>query len=346
MTGHPSVSVVIPTAGLARRRMLETCLRSIHRAVLPGDDVEIVVVLDGGDPGDYDALHRLDRPVRVLAQPHAGPAAARNLGWRSSHGEVVAFLDDDTAVGDEWLADLRRHFAGDPSLAGLGGRVEPITPTNVVSRMMTDMGHLQHRRGPHGWRLITANAAVRREVLEDVGGFDERFPTAAGEDFDLFDRIGRAGHRLVGVRDTVVYHRHPTTVRAMLRTANRYATAPRVMLDEPTPAKAPPWEGMPFPRGALVHGRAVVKARYRQASRVVVGAVAARVRRRRVVANLERLLFAVPIVPRVGQFFETARAAEGQPSRRIAAGEAVLEVLWRVEFARLRPRPLEDASSD
>lgn len=221
-TNSESLCVVLPTANAWRHRSLFQALDSIHRHLLPGDSLDILVVLDGEDPADYAFLDDLDHPVRVISQPQAGPAAARNLGWRSTDADVIIFIDDDIIVDAEWLSDLRAYLRDHPEVHAFGGGVRPLHDRNVVSRMITDQVHIQHQPGDHGWRLITANAVVRREALEAVGGFDEHFRLAAGEDFDLCDRMGAAGFVVTATDDMVVYHHHPVSIHEMRTRARRY----------------------------------------------------------------------------------------------------------------------------
>jgi GT2 family glycosyltransferase len=218
---EPTISIVIPTAGRHRRPMLAGCLAALVAQLDDVPGAEVVVVLDGDDPAD--GRPEVPAGVRVLARPKGGPAAARNHGWRATSAPVVAFLDDDTVPRPGWLRALADAFAAHPELAGIGGEVVPLRPHNLVSRTLTDHGHLAHRRGADGnWRLITANAAFRRNALDAVGGFDERFPHASGEDLDLCERLVTAGLRTGVAPGAVVAHHHPTTLRAMLAMARRY----------------------------------------------------------------------------------------------------------------------------
>ena len=214
--------VVLPTANPWRRESLFQALDSIHRHLLPGDSLDILVVLDGEDPADYAFLDELDHPVRIMTQPQSGPAAARNLGWRSTDADVIIFIDDDIIVDADWLSDLRTHLREHPEVHAFGGAVRPLFDTNPVSRMITDQVHIQHQPGENGWRLITANAVVRREALEAVGGFDEHFRLAAGEDFDLCERMGAAGYLVTATDAMAVYHRHPVSIHEMRTRARRY----------------------------------------------------------------------------------------------------------------------------
>ena len=135
--------------------------------------------------------------------PGAGRRAGggRNLGWRRASAEWVAFLDDDVVPGPSWLGALARDLDGlGPEVAASQGRVRVPMP---AGRRPTDWE--RNVQGLETAQWATADMAYRRSVLEEVGGFDERFPRAYREDADLGLRVVRAGHRIV-VGDRVVLH--------------------------------------------------------------------------------------------------------------------------------------------
>jgi histidinol-phosphate phosphatase family protein len=188
--------VVIPTVG---RDSLRWLLEALAAAGGPRPGQLLVVddrrdrsraLPSGGVPG-----------VSVLAGRAAGPAAARNLGWRRASAEWVAFLDDDVVPSPTWLADLARDLEGlGPEVAASQGRVRvPMPP----GRRPTDWE--RNVRGLETARWATADMAYRRSVLEEVGGFDERFPRAYREDADLGLRVVRAGHRILPGRRVVAH---------------------------------------------------------------------------------------------------------------------------------------------
>ncbi|MCC6449651.1 MAG: glycosyltransferase [Candidatus Aureabacteria bacterium] len=72
---------------------------------------------------------------------------------------------------------------------------------------------------PH---VITANAMFRRSVFDKVGLFDERFPSAGGEDLDLGWRVHRAGYRMKYSPSARVVHRHKSSIRQLFRQHYRY----------------------------------------------------------------------------------------------------------------------------
>jgi histidinol-phosphate phosphatase family protein len=148
---------------------------------------------------------RLAGRVEVVPGRAAGPAAARNLGWRRATAEWVAFLDDDVEPSATWLADLAADLEGLGSdVAATQGRIVVPMP---AGRRPTDWE--RNVRGLETARWATGDMAYRREVLERVGGFDERFPRAYREDADLGLRVVGAGYRIVGGRRVASHPARP-----------------------------------------------------------------------------------------------------------------------------------------
>ncbi len=131
--------------------------------------------------------------ITVLAGKAAGPASARNVGWRASRAPWIAFVDDDVVVGERWLEELAhdlRDAARD--VAGSQGRITVPLPSG---RRPTDWERNVAALETSQW--ITADCAYRRSELLAVGGFDERFRRAYREDADIALRIVARGKRIV-----------------------------------------------------------------------------------------------------------------------------------------------------
>jgi histidinol-phosphate phosphatase family protein len=117
----------------------------------------------------------------------------------------VAFLDDDVVPSATWLADLAADLEGlGPDVGGSQGRIVVPMPGG---RRPTDWE--RNVRGLETARWATADMAYRREALEEVGGFDERFPRAYREDADLGLRVVGAGYRIVRGRRMVTHPVRP-----------------------------------------------------------------------------------------------------------------------------------------
>ncbi|MGE5594988.1 MAG: glycosyltransferase family 2 protein [Hyphomicrobiales bacterium] len=198
----PAVSVVVPT--FRRPHLLGRCLEALARQTLDPRDFEVIVVDDEPSPETRrvveraaDAAPQFD--VRYLAvDRNRGPAAARNLGWRAAAGAVIAFTDDDCLPGPGWLCAGLSAMAAE-GLAGVAGRI--VVPRNdPPSDYELSTAGLEHALFP------TANCFYRREDLQALGGFDERFTIAWREDSDLQFRMLESGRRLGRAENAIVVH--------------------------------------------------------------------------------------------------------------------------------------------
>jgi glycosyltransferase involved in cell wall biosynthesis len=166
-TSLPFIDVVVCTFN--RASMLEGIISSLMAQTYPPERYLVTVVDDGSADDTWSKLEQMAasqsrlRPLRIA---HAGLSAARNCGWRSARGDIVAFTDDDCLADPGWLAAVARTFADHPEALGAVGK------TVTVAEQVTPMTHQVVVSGPntiyHG-----CNMAYRREVLSAVGGFDK-----------------------------------------------------------------------------------------------------------------------------------------------------------------------------
>lgn len=212
------LSVVVPTHN--RGELLERVVGAIVGQTLARDAYEVVVVDDGSTDGTETLGAELAarHGICYVRQDNRGAAAARNRGIREATGDVVAFTDDDCLVPADWLEQLADGYARHPEVAGVGGGLVPeaeaLRSSAVarheawVAREVYGAGDEEVAGGfacPAGG---TNNMSYRREVLLEVGGFDEGFPPRVwGEDADLKLRITERGGRLLYVPVAVVHLR-------------------------------------------------------------------------------------------------------------------------------------------
>lgn len=219
--GNPRFSVVLPTYN--RPAQLLSCLSALGRIDYSRDRFEVIVVNDGGRlPAEADLAPLLDRiKLRVITQSNRGPSTARNVGATAATGAYLAFTDDDCEVTSGWLRAFDASLAAAPE-ALIGGHTVNALPRNVwaeASQMLIDYLYeyynaVEARRVP----LFTSNnIALPAERFRKLGGFDESFRFAAGEDRDLCDRWAGAGHAFVYAPAAVVHHFHALTSRRFAR---------------------------------------------------------------------------------------------------------------------------------
>ncbi|MHB1912620.1 MAG: mycofactocin biosynthesis glycosyltransferase MftF, partial [Acidimicrobiales bacterium] len=186
--------------------------------------------------------------ARLLRNPRPlGPAAARNRGWRSAGGELVAFLDDDCRCpeGPGWLETLTPLFQ-DPSVALAAPRVQSARGRAPGWLAAYESAHSPLDRGPtpapvrpaSPVSFVPAAALVaRRTALEATGGFDESLPV--GEDVDLVWRLAGAGWSTRYVPEAVISHEARADLVSWLTQRFGYGTS-AVPLDRRHPGAVAP----------------------------------------------------------------------------------------------------------
>ena len=190
-------SVVIPTC--RRNDLLARCLESLR----PGEQLAEshsyeVIVTDDAQGQTAEAMMRAQFPwARWVQGPSRGPAANRNNGARYATGEWICFTDDDCAASKEWLAALG-NAANDESIDLIEGQ------TTVPDETDNPFQHgIGNEKGGIYW---TCNLAVRRERFVALGGFDEDFLEAAGEDMEFAHRFHARHFRSKFYPEALVYH--------------------------------------------------------------------------------------------------------------------------------------------
>lgn len=215
------VSFIIPLYNcLAHTR---ACLRTLQATLPPGLAHEIVLVDDASTDGTRDWLHTLDSPsggapIRVLLNDsNLGFARTCNRGAAAAAGEFLFFLNNDLEFPPGWFAPLLATVR-DPR-TGLAGNLQLHAATGAVDHT----GHVFDQRGKPrhdtsrpllarltGRRNVAALTgacfAIRRNLWQSLGGFDEGFVNG-GEDIDLCLRaLARGLRNRVALRSVVRHH--------------------------------------------------------------------------------------------------------------------------------------------
>lgn len=205
----PDLSVVIPTCG--RPEMLRHCLdklapdqqglelyRSSPSAPNDPPCCEVIVSDDGHDEATREMLSSRYPWVKHVEGPARGPAANRNNGVRFATGEWIVFCDDDCLPDPGLIDSYAKAQTTYPDCEVFEGR----TTADREKRHPLEESPINSKGG----NLWSCNFAIRRKLFKDMGGFDERFKYAAGEDFELRVRIEKAGIHITFIPEAVVVH--------------------------------------------------------------------------------------------------------------------------------------------
>jgi GT2 family glycosyltransferase len=223
------ISLVICTYN--RSHKLGTLLRSLERLDLAGDfTCEVILVDNNSLDGTRDLVKEISKAsplvIKYVLEPKQGLGHARNRGITEARGDVLAFTDDDCIPETNWIRVIATKFSSEPSLAGLGGRVELYDESDQPVTIRTTREIAEPQSAHQLFRLFAGcNIAFRRGVFDDVGHFDPVFGAgtkiAAAEDWDFLYRAYKKGLRIRYYPDVVVYHDHGRKTDAEVNASHR-----------------------------------------------------------------------------------------------------------------------------
>jgi len=209
------ITVIIPAYNA--EKTIEMTLRALQDQTYRGKFETIVV--DDGSKDRTPEIVRGFKDVKLLQQPNAGPAKARNHGAREAKGDIIIFTDSDCVPECDFIEKMAEPFT-DPTIAGVSGTYRTLNKEHLIARFEGYEIAQRHDRMARMETIDfigTAYAGYRRDVFLKFGGFNETFRTASGEDPELSYRISKAGHKLVFQPTAVVAHPHVEKLKKYLR---------------------------------------------------------------------------------------------------------------------------------
>jgi GT2 family glycosyltransferase len=225
--GHwPPVTVAVCTRD--RTEDLGLWLNALMNIDYP--NLEILVIDNAPCSTATKRLVKENFPAfRYICEPRPGLDWARNRAIIESHGEIIAYTDDDVVVDSRWVKALVRPFLDDATVMAVTGLVIPYeleTEAQILFEQYGGFGRGFKRRwvqvGPkQSWRWALygtgqygtgANMAYRRDVFDQIGYFDPALDvgtvTNGGGDLEMFFRVIKEGHTLVYEPNAIIRHRH------------------------------------------------------------------------------------------------------------------------------------------
>jgi cellulose synthase/poly-beta-1,6-N-acetylglucosamine synthase-like glycosyltransferase len=211
----PKVSIIV--AAYNSQDTIEECLKSILGQNYPAAAFE-VIVMDGGSKDNTVKIAE-QFPIKVLSIRLNCPAAY-NYAMKIAIHPVLGFIDADAKVETEWLNKLAPHLA-ESQVAGVSGSIETWNQNNPWARSIGYELKTRYRRiDKYTGRIATMNLLLKKEVIEEAGGWDENLPSQY--DTDLGFRISAKGYKIAYEPNAVCYHFNRPTLRAFYRQQLQY----------------------------------------------------------------------------------------------------------------------------
>lgn len=189
----PTVSVIIPVYNEEDR--IHDCLFAVtHQTVKP---LEIILV-DNNSDDQTVAIARHFKGVKIITEKQQGLTMARNKGFNSAKGTVLARIDADTVVSETWVSQVVQAFKNDSKLDGITGYGR--TRAGITIPILSDIwswAYFTHCKAFFGATMLWgANMAIRATAWQKAKGlccFDD---SLIHEDQDLSLALNSIGSKL------------------------------------------------------------------------------------------------------------------------------------------------------
>lgn len=185
------ISLIIPAYN--EGKYIGECLRE---AIKNGGSVfSEIIVIDNASTDDTTKIAASFPHVRVVREEKKGLTKARERGLQEASGDVLAYIDADTRMPSGWGEAVLREFTLHDNLAALSGPYiyydVPLIQQWIV-RYLWWGGLAMPFYLYAGYMLVGGNFAIRRSVLQKMGGFDTSIEFY-GEDTDIARRASKFG---------------------------------------------------------------------------------------------------------------------------------------------------------
>ncbi len=185
------VSIVIPCYN--QGAMLREALASVEE-VRNENLLEVIIVDDGSSEAETTRILKevAEAGYRVVSQPNRRVSAARNTGIRLARGEFILPLDSDNRLRDAYLREGVSLLRDNPNIGVIYADAEyfgeksgrwHVQEFNLLSLIR--------------WNFIDVCALYRKELWQEVGGYDEQMPWMGLEDWDFWLRVAHNGGRFI-----------------------------------------------------------------------------------------------------------------------------------------------------
>jgi cellulose synthase/poly-beta-1,6-N-acetylglucosamine synthase-like glycosyltransferase len=211
----PNISIVVTTFN--NEKTIGACLKSIFELNYPKELIDVFVI-DGCSKDKTTAIAK-KYPVKLIIKSLNAPAAY-NYAIKIVDSSIIGFIDSDAKVEREWLNKLVAKL-DNPQVAGVSGSIETWNKENLWARSIGyDLISRYDRIKKPVVRIATMNLLMKKNILEEVGGFDENLPSQY--DTDLGFRISTRGYKMLLDSKAKCYHYNRSSLKSYFNQQLQY----------------------------------------------------------------------------------------------------------------------------
>ncbi len=212
---YPKISIIV--AAYNNQDTIGECLKALLDQDYPQTHYE-VIVMDGVSQ-DRTVEIAKQYPVKVISIRLNCPAAY-NYAQKIAAYPILGFVDSDARVERLWLKKLVPHIS-EANVAGVSGSIDTWNSDNPWARAIGYELKMRYQRiGRYTGRIATMNLLIKKAVVEEVGGWDEKLPSQYDTDFGF--RMTSKGYRIAYEPSAVCYHYNRPTLKAYYRQQRQY----------------------------------------------------------------------------------------------------------------------------
>lgn len=213
------ISVIIPAYNSAKT--IVKTIEAIKEQIGLSEQPEIIVVDDGSKDETLEILNKF-KNITVIAQNNSGPATARNAGAKMAKGDILVFTDSDTVPHNNWLKELTSPFENREIKASTG-TYSIANPKSRLAQLI--QSEIEFKHSKYGEFVLfggSYNLAIRKSLFNEIGGFNEEYKSASGEDNDICYKTLNKGYKIKFVKEAIVGHYHPENIVKYLKTQMKH----------------------------------------------------------------------------------------------------------------------------
>lgn len=224
LKNYQKVSICIPAWN--EEKTVIRSIKSLLELDYPRDKLEIIVINDGSTDktktivDDYIRKNKL-KNVLLINQENRGKAGALNTALKYAKGEYFGVFDADSIASKEALKLMLPYFQTEENVAAVISPIKVYDPKNVIEKiqrieyiftsfvrkLMSDVGTLHITHG--------VLSIFKKDIIEKVGGFDEKINRNLTEDLEIALRLKRNHYQIVLCEENVNYTRVPDKAKVL-----------------------------------------------------------------------------------------------------------------------------------